>query len=256
MDYCADDILLNGYERMCLAISSLPTLEEKDIPLDESCPICLNSFKSIHEGETQSDGTLVGLLVHPIELRGVTKLEGCGHVFCRVDLIEWIRGRHGTCPACRHQFANIRPLTESDYESSDGEYVPGEDDEEEDDGFLDTDDFDGDDFEFDVDEMDLDQSEELEVYLDVHVETDGDVEFDVNVEGDNDVTPEIVWEGGDEDDGMENWGLSDGDGSESLSEGDLFVSGEEELGDAYDAGVYEASDYHSADEGSIADDPK
>jgi hypothetical protein len=39
--------------------------------------------------------------------------------------------QHGTCPACRHVFLDIRQRDESDSESSDGDYVPGEDDEEE-----------------------------------------------------------------------------------------------------------------------------
>lgn len=68
-------------------------------------------------------------------------------------------------------------------------------------------------------------SEELEVYLDVEVETDANVDADSNTDA------ETAWEGGDEDDGMENWGLSDGDGSESLSEGDIFVSGDEGSGE-------------------------
>ncbi|KAF8640149.1 hypothetical protein AX17_001385 [Amanita inopinata Kibby_2008] len=58
-----------------------------------------------------------------------------------VSLSEWIRGQHGSCPTCRQIFLNVRPLTESDEESSDGgEYIPSEDfDGDEDDGFVDTD---------------------------------------------------------------------------------------------------------------------
>ncbi|KAF8192557.1 hypothetical protein BJ912DRAFT_1057906 [Pholiota molesta] len=68
-------------------------------------------------------------------LVGVTKLEGCGHVFCRRDLTEWIRSQHGSCPTCRHTFLNIRPLSAvSDDESSDGgEYVPNPEDFEDED---------------------------------------------------------------------------------------------------------------------------
>ena len=45
--------------------------------------------------------------------------------------------QHGTCPACRHAFADIRPATEFDGEASeDDDYEP---DEEEDDGFTDED---------------------------------------------------------------------------------------------------------------------
>ena len=39
--------------------------------------------------------------------------------------------QHGTCPTCRHSFLDVRPLSESDYGTSDGDYSPGEEEEEE-----------------------------------------------------------------------------------------------------------------------------
>ncbi|KAF5369857.1 hypothetical protein D9758_001097 [Tetrapyrgos nigripes] len=113
-------------------IESLPALHKSTIPPDESCPICLLSFEDILHDETQED-----------PLSGVTKLPSCHHVFCRRDLVEWIRGMNGKCPYCRHAFLDIRPPSDSDGESSDGgEYIPMDDDDEEEDSFtLDTDGF-------------------------------------------------------------------------------------------------------------------
>lgn len=74
-----------------------------------------------------------------------------------------VAGQHGTCPACRAQFANIRPLSYSEDGSSDGDYVPDDEDDDmddEDDGFMDTDGFDAEaDYDFDLhsdDDMDFD----------------------------------------------------------------------------------------------------
>lgn len=80
-----DEFFLTTQERVALAISRLPTLTKNEIPLDDACPICLISLSSIYEGRSQDEGTLVGLTAQPISLSGVTKLDGCGHVFCRVE---------------------------------------------------------------------------------------------------------------------------------------------------------------------------
>ncbi|KZT02922.1 uncharacterized protein LAESUDRAFT_716511 [Laetiporus sulphureus 93-53] len=47
--------------------------------------------------------------------------------------IEWIHCLHGTCPIWRYHFASIRQVSESDNESSDGDYMPGENEDDEDD---------------------------------------------------------------------------------------------------------------------------
>ena len=66
--------------------------------------------------------------------------------------------QHGNCPTCRHNFLDIRPLSESDDESSDGgEYIPYELDEDDsdnsdDDHFLGTDWF-SDPPAYDIDDM-------------------------------------------------------------------------------------------------------
>ncbi|KAF9226487.1 hypothetical protein BS17DRAFT_764743 [Gyrodon lividus] len=130
------------------AIDNLPVLEETLVPKDEFCAICLMPFASILSGEYPHENEKVNA-----EGGGVTKVTGCGHMFCRKDLVEWIKGCHGSCPTCRHPFLDIQPLVESDAESSDGEYVPDEDEEEEEDDFLGGDDFEE---EFDVEEMEVD----------------------------------------------------------------------------------------------------
>ncbi|PCH41495.1 hypothetical protein WOLCODRAFT_137425 [Wolfiporia cocos MD-104 SS10] len=234
-----EEIFLSTHERMALAISELPTLAKESIPLGDSCPICLNTFESIYEGHVQNEGLSAEIAAEPVALMGVTKLEGCGHIFCRVDMVEWIRGRHGTCPTCRHQFANIRPITESDYESSDGDYVPGEDDEDdEDDGFLDADDFDGD--------MEIDDDGGF--WVDDGFDTD---EYDL---GSDSFPPEQMEElatavvsgaldaAGEHGDSMENLGLSDGDGSESFSDGDILLDEGGEIEAQDNAGVFVAED--------------
>lgn len=68
-------------------IQALPSLTAQDIPLDESCPICLNKFSSILEAEVDDEAESITSSLapkHP-ELAGVTKLEGCGHMFCRLE---------------------------------------------------------------------------------------------------------------------------------------------------------------------------
>lgn len=62
--------------------------------------------------------------------------------------------QHGSCPTCRHIFLEIRPPSDSDGESSDGDYFPNEEEDEEEDDFIIESDADVD-FDFEVDEMDL-----------------------------------------------------------------------------------------------------
>jgi len=44
--------------------------------------------------------------------------------------------QHGSCPTCRHPFLDLKPYTESDAESSDGDYIPEDDEDEEEDDFF------------------------------------------------------------------------------------------------------------------------
>jgi hypothetical protein len=69
-----------------LAIASLVILTKDQVPnMEDSCPICLLSFKAIldsepsgHEGQSSTS---------------LTKIGACGHAFCVECLSEWIRGR-------------------------------------------------------------------------------------------------------------------------------------------------------------------
>ena len=75
------ELHLSVQERIQLAISRLPVLAKEEIPLDDSCPICINSFEAVLEGKVHEG--LGEALLELDELAGVTKLVGCGHIFCR-----------------------------------------------------------------------------------------------------------------------------------------------------------------------------
>lgn len=74
-------LALTSEQRVEQAVQKLPTLSAQDIPLEDSCPICLLPFLSILSGENIEPGA-------PGELAGVTKLQGCGHVFCRLECVN------------------------------------------------------------------------------------------------------------------------------------------------------------------------
>lgn len=102
--------------------------------------------------------------------------------------------QHGTCPACRHSFLDVNPVSESDNESSDEDYIPGEDDFDEDEDIE---------FEFTDNESDFNlelDPRALQEFVDALAHLAGEDEVD----GDS----------------MRNWGLSDGD---SLSDEDLSL---------------------------------
>ncbi|KAF7352832.1 RING-type domain-containing protein [Mycena venus] len=149
--------------------NSLSVLTKDDVDIDDSCPICLVSFESLlAESEPNSEEC------------GVTKLN-CSHIFCRKDLLEWIRNLHGSCPTCRYEFLDIHPPgSDDEYSSDGGEYIPPNDDDEEDeDAFIDTSDgFTDTDFDMEVDEDDLwersDGSEDMQVNAESEPSSEGD----------------------------------------------------------------------------------
>ncbi|KAF8165389.1 hypothetical protein B0H34DRAFT_236423 [Crassisporium funariophilum] len=194
------EALMSPHERIEVLLDSLPMLGKDNVILDDSCPICLMPFSSILAEECDEEP----------EMGGVTKLLGCGHVFCRRDLTEWIRSRHGSCPTCRHTFLNILPPSESDDESSDGgEYIPNplDFDEEDEDVFPESDGFsEADDFA--VEEMDLDFDE---IWEDEHSQL-----FEGHADAADLADEEMGDEDEDEDDAGSEWGLTDGE-SESMS---------------------------------------
>ncbi|KAH9483047.1 hypothetical protein JR316_0005147 [Psilocybe cubensis] len=213
-------------------IASLPSVQKdsQGLVLEEPCPICLMPFASIfeeQEAETAKDSEGKDEGKDEAELGGVTKLEGCGHIFCRRDLVEWIRSQHGSCPTCRHTFLDIGQPIESDDESSDGgEYIPNPDDFEDDDedayidvdGFTDTDaETDGD---FPVQQMDLDFDE---MWEDESVN-----DAAVGLAEDIGVEDEEMEDAEEEEDRVSEWGLTDGESSSmSSSEGEIAIDGDD-----------------------------
>ncbi|PPQ80466.1 hypothetical protein CVT26_003908 [Gymnopilus dilepis] len=210
------DALLTPQSRINLVLAALPVLHKPDVDLDEQCPICLVPFAAIFAEQEEAPDPQQGQDLPP--LGGLTKL-GCGHVFCRRDLTEWVRSLHGNCPTCRHTFLNIRFHTDSDDESSDGgEYIPTPEDLEDDDedAFLDSfteEDTDAEDFP--VQGMDLDVDGIWAAAM------SGTTDADTEMDNDNDAQ-----------DGSSEWGLTDGESeSMSSSNGDLSMSAEEDEDD-------------------------
>ena len=82
MDHLIAELHLSVPERIERAISLLPALIKAEIPQDDSCPICLNPFDTIFEGSSLTEITEEPTPA-PGEIAGVTKLVGCGHIFCK-----------------------------------------------------------------------------------------------------------------------------------------------------------------------------
>ncbi|KAA1466456.1 hypothetical protein DENSPDRAFT_34612 [Dentipellis sp. KUC8613] len=75
-------------------IDELPRLTEEDLEAngqyDGSCPICMNTYLAALAEEEMSQ--VMDSPAHPVENLGVTRLaKTCGHIFCRKDLLTWIR---------------------------------------------------------------------------------------------------------------------------------------------------------------------
>ena len=81
-DVDVSELHLPMQERVQLAISRLPHLSKGEIPLQESCPICLTPFDTILENVAAEDAS-EGVPLEQDEKAGVTKLVACGHIFCR-----------------------------------------------------------------------------------------------------------------------------------------------------------------------------
>lgn len=66
--------LILPQDRIEIFLESLPVLnKDSDVVLEDSCPICLMPFASIFAEDCSAEP----------QMAGVTKLTGCGHVFCR-----------------------------------------------------------------------------------------------------------------------------------------------------------------------------
>lgn len=75
--------ILTTQDMIRRAISALPTLTTTDIPLDDSCAICLTSFDVVlaEEAEMKISAQNEEEMIY----HGVTKLVDCGHMFCRKE---------------------------------------------------------------------------------------------------------------------------------------------------------------------------
>ncbi|TFY72996.1 hypothetical protein EVG20_g41 [Dentipellis fragilis] len=232
----------NGVEDYAItaAISNLPVLTPEEVSnLDEFCPICLMTFRSAFEAEATAGPST----------KGVTKVEGCGHMFCTEDLAEWIRCRHGTCPTCRYPFLpEIQPVDSDDEESDGGEYVPTEYDADTDfdtdfeDGFMDSDGL-------DVETMDV-ETEDAPAAEEVgRRSTYGDrIEEDECLEGntaEGSQADREWWDEAEED--ARDWGLTDGD-SMSASEGGLSLAGSSRLNEGIQIRLSPEGEYSVEDE--------
>ena len=72
--HLVDTVSLSPQDRIEAFLQSLPVLDkDSDLVLEDSCPICLMPFSSIFAEDCSAEP----------EIAGVTKLAGCGHMFCR-----------------------------------------------------------------------------------------------------------------------------------------------------------------------------
>ncbi|KAF5331676.1 hypothetical protein D9611_007717 [Ephemerocybe angulata] len=120
-------------------VADLPVLQKTDVDLSDACPVCTTSFGELFDEEAEYLKKVEAGGLQPEgkgkkeaeAYFGVTKVEYCGHTFCRSDIAQWVIGEaKGTCPFCRHLIVEIP--SETDDESSDGgEYIPEGDDFEE-----------------------------------------------------------------------------------------------------------------------------
>ncbi|KAI9467038.1 hypothetical protein BJY52DRAFT_1236052 [Lactarius psammicola] len=110
-DTDSDEDEEDGLPRLDRRIQSiaekLPRLTESDLESlghrDSTCSICMNTFlASLAEEEM---ARAMDSPAQPAEDLGVTRLiDTCGHVFCRKDLLSWIRDGNPSCPLCRTMF--------------------------------------------------------------------------------------------------------------------------------------------------------
>ncbi|PVG04132.1 hypothetical protein CPB86DRAFT_202596 [Serendipita vermifera] len=81
-------------------VDKLERIEQSKLgPLmNESCSICYNTFAAIIAEEE-----MLLAMDTPISEKqlGVTKLQTCGHYFCRKDITKWILEGNDLCPYCR-----------------------------------------------------------------------------------------------------------------------------------------------------------
>lgn len=78
------------------AVKNLPVLREADVDPEEMCAICLNTFKAVfleEEEYVRKHKRSLGLKETSKEgeedlLLGLTKVDYCGHTFCRRECVH------------------------------------------------------------------------------------------------------------------------------------------------------------------------
>ena len=86
VDGLDSNVPITTLDRIRFAISQLPTLNAKEVQLDDSCAICVSGFASILSDEAEAKQSSDFDADTEIEL-GITKLIGCGHLFCRKESV-------------------------------------------------------------------------------------------------------------------------------------------------------------------------
>lgn len=81
-------LLTMNREELGNFVRSLPYLTAADIGEEEACPICLSPLEQILHGRGKSEAPQSSQSEAPAEHVGVTKLPGCGHIFCRIEYVS------------------------------------------------------------------------------------------------------------------------------------------------------------------------
>ena len=86
------NIPITNLDRIRHTIDQLPILTVKDVQLDDSCAICFTGFASILSDAADVQPSIDFNVDGEVEL-GITKLVGCGHLFCRKESVDLLLAR-------------------------------------------------------------------------------------------------------------------------------------------------------------------
>ncbi|XP_006460067.1 hypothetical protein AGABI2DRAFT_191833 [Agaricus bisporus var. bisporus H97] len=97
-------------EHIVTLLEALPAVSEKELEklghTDSACSICMQPLLAIL-AEEETASAMESPAIYSGEL-GVTRLSQpwqCGHIFCRRDIVKWIKTGKQTCPMCRKSLA-------------------------------------------------------------------------------------------------------------------------------------------------------
>jgi hypothetical protein len=92
VDRLVPNVPITTLDRIRFTIDQLPTLTAKDVQLDDSCAICLTGFASILSNEVEVEASTELDADTEVQL-GITRLVGCGHLFCRKESVDLLLAR-------------------------------------------------------------------------------------------------------------------------------------------------------------------